>query len=227
MSDPIPERRPSVVVIVIGAESLSPAVAALLPGDATIIAADSGLDHALAAGILPSVVVGDLDSISADGLKWAREHSTINEHPADKDETDTELAVRHAADLNPDRLVVISGGGDRLDHTMAVLGALASATVTSVPRIDLVWGEQHIRIVHGPSRVSIGTESRTPVSIISLVGTATGVALTGTKWELAGADLAPLSGFGVSNVAVAEQLNLSITTGVIAVFHHPLTEEQQ
>ena len=50
-----------------------------------VIAADGGLDHALAAGLTPAVLVGDLDSVSSDGLAWAEAHATIERHdPANR-----------------------------------------------------------------------------------------------------------------------------------------------
>ena len=62
------------VVVVLGAERLHPQSIADIPSDAYVIAADSGVDHARSAGLLPREVVGDFDSISRRGLKWARQH---------------------------------------------------------------------------------------------------------------------------------------------------------
>ena len=45
---------------------------AAVPAGRHVIAADGGLDHALAAGLDPDVLVGDLDSVSADGWRGRR-----------------------------------------------------------------------------------------------------------------------------------------------------------
>ena len=88
----------SQVVVVIGGGALSPRFIADVAHDATIIAADSGLDHAVAAGLRPTILVGDLDSISAHGKMWAYAHELeIDQHPVDKGATDTELALARAA----------------------------------------------------------------------------------------------------------------------------------
>ncbi len=71
--------------------------AALDRPDALVIAADSGYDHAVAAGLHPDVLVGDLDSISRrPGRARGAAGLTIDAHPADKEATDTELALDRA-----------------------------------------------------------------------------------------------------------------------------------
>ena len=54
------------VVLVIGGDALHPDAVAAVPDDAVIMAADSGLDHARSAGLTPTVLIGDLDSVSAE-----------------------------------------------------------------------------------------------------------------------------------------------------------------
>ncbi|MGA1034421.1 MAG: thiamine diphosphokinase [Ilumatobacteraceae bacterium] len=225
MAEITSERQPQTVLVVIGADPLSSEALVEIPPATTIIAADSGTDVALAAGIEPDLVVGDLDSISPAGRRWAATHARIEEYPADKDSTDTQLALAAAADLTPDRLDVLSGGGDRLDHVIAVLGALASGELTSIPTIDAVIADHHIRVLHGPGRTRLLVRPGSTLSTISLVGTATGVHLSGTRWDLAGVDLEPLSGRGVSNVTGADSVDVAVTTGVLAIFHEPKTME--
>ena len=205
------------VVVVTGAEPLDATAVLTVPADAHVIAADSGLDHALAAGIEPHELVGDLDSVSATGQAWALEHCTVSPHPADKDVTDTELALARAADLDPDRLVLISGGGDRLDHTLAVLGALGSIDLTSVPVVEAVWGRQRLRVLHGPGRVGLPLAVGSTVSLLSLHGPATGVTVSGTRWALDDATLDPLAGRGVSNEVVTSPVEIRLTAGILCI----------
>jgi hypothetical protein len=127
------------IVVITGASPLDPAVLAWIPPDALVIAVDGGLDHALNVGLEPRYLVGDLDSVTDEGLTWAARHASIDRHPTDKDRTDTELALVLAATLDPDRITLI-GGGDRLDHTIAAIGSLGALSVTSVPTLDAWWG---------------------------------------------------------------------------------------
>ena len=127
------------VVVITGADAIAPAVVQRIPDGAVLIAADGALDHALAAGLVPAGLVGDMDSISDAGLAWAGRHATIERHDPDKDQTDTELALMMAAELGPARFILV-GAGDRLDHVLATIGALGQAHLTSIPVIDRVVG---------------------------------------------------------------------------------------
>ena len=135
------------IVIISGSAPLDRHVVEAIPEEAIILAADGALDMALAAGLEPGGLIGDLDSVSAEGLAWAQRHATIARHPTDKDHTDTELALEFAADMDPAQLTLI-GGGDRRDHTLAAIGALGAPRLTSVPVIDGWWAGQHFDVVH-------------------------------------------------------------------------------
>jgi thiamine pyrophosphokinase len=213
ISDPL---MVSTVVVVTGAGQLDPAAVASLPDAAVMIAADGALDLALAAGLTPAGLVGDLDSISDDGLAWARQHATIERHDPDKERTDTELALALAVDLNPDRVILI-GAGERLDHTLGALGALGHPKLTSVPTIEAWWGNQHLYVVHGPGKLTLELETGTTLSLLAMHGACTGVAIDGVKWPLDHAVLAPMVGHGISNVSIADRISIRVSTGVLTV----------
>jgi thiamine pyrophosphokinase len=147
------------VIVVTGAAQLDEDAVAEVPHDAIVIAADGALDHALAAGLTPAGLVGDLDSVSPEGLAWAQHHATIAQHDPDKDHTDTELALQVALDFAPCRLILLSGGGDRLDHSLAAIGALGHPSLTSIPEIDGWWGDQRFHVLHGPGKLSLEVEA--------------------------------------------------------------------
>jgi thiamine pyrophosphokinase len=222
---PAEESMNDTVVIVTGAAPLDARAVAAIPSNAIVIAADGGLDHARAAGLTPAGLIGDLDSVSADGLAWAQQHATIQRHPIDKDATDTELAVAFAAGMNPARVVMVAGGGDRLDHTLAAIGALGATVLTSVPLVECWWGGQYLQVVHGPARVSLrtGTSSDpgTRISLLAMHGPCTGVMLSGTRWQLDRVVLGPLVGQGLSNVAIGPDVELAVSTGILTVFIDP------
>jgi thiamine pyrophosphokinase len=205
------------VVVVTGASPLVRRAVAAVPPDAVVVAADGGLDHARSAGLRPSVLVGDLDSVSPAGFDWAREHAEVVSHPADKDATDTELAVAHAAALAPDRLLLLAGGGDRLDHTLAAVGSLGAPELAGIASLEVWWGGDRLHVLHPPGSVALDLDPGTVFSVLALHGPCRGVTVEGARWPLADHALAPLIGLGVSNEAVERSVSVSVATGILTV----------
>ncbi len=215
------------IVIVTGASPIDPAVADRIPPSAMLMAVDGGLDHALAIGLEPRHLVGDLDSVSDDGLAWAARNASIDRHPTDKDSTDTELALALAATFDPERITLI-GGGDRLDHTIAGIGALGALAVTSVPVLDAWWDGQHVRVVQGPGSAVLRLVPGSTLSLLALHGPCTHVTLRNTRWELDRIDLPPLVGLGVSNevpqASGPVDVEVSLSGGTLTIFDVPADE---
>lgn len=205
------------VVIVTGASSLDARAVAAVPADAVIVAADGGLDHARAAGLDPDVLVGDLDSVSALGLAWASEHADVVRHPIDKAATDTELAIAHAAGLCPDRILLIAGLGDRLDHAVAALGALGAPGLDAVDALEAWWGPDQLRVVHGPGRATLQLPAGATFSVLALHGPADGVTVVGARWPLTDHRLEPIVGLGVSNQVAEPPATVAVDRGILTV----------
>ena len=93
---------------------------ALLKADDYLIAADGGANHLLKMGILPEVVIGDLDSVGEDTLfELTSAEVEIQQYSEDKDETDIELALGYAVELRPSSILIVGALGGRLDQTLA------------------------------------------------------------------------------------------------------------
>ena len=90
--------------------------------------------------------------------------------------------------------------------------------------IDAWWGEQHVDILHGPGQATLQLTPDSIVSLLALHGTCTGVTLTGVRWQLNDATLAPVVGWGVSNEVVANgTVTIRLSSGVLTVFDVPLS----
>ena len=90
-----------------------PATLPAPPESATVIAADGGLDRALALGLRPAIVLGDLDSVSETALRQAESDGIrVVRHPTEKDATDLELALEEAQLLGARRVLVIGSSAD-------------------------------------------------------------------------------------------------------------------
>jgi thiamine pyrophosphokinase len=202
-----------VVVVVAGGDAPRPETALSVPLDATVVAADGGIEHALALGLGVAVAVGDFDSATPEAVAAAEAAGArIVRHPADKDATDLELALEEALVLAPDRIVVLASGGGRLDHLLSLLLALAAPRFAGV-RIDAAVGGAWAHVVRG-ERTFEG-EAGELVSLLALHGSAEGVWTEGLAYELRGETLEPGSSRGVSNVLTTGRATVSVERGVL------------
>jgi thiamine pyrophosphokinase len=207
------------VVVFTGAAPLAARAVSAMPAGAVLIAADGGLDHALAAGLAPSLLIGDLDSVSPAGLHWAKEHAEVLAHPVDKGETDTELAVTYAATLAPERLVLLAGQPvrERLDHLVTTFGSLGAPVLAGIASLEAWWGDDELRVAHGPGKIVLDLAPGTTFSVLAMHGPCNGITVDGARWPLADHTLAPLVGLGVSNKAATRPVSVSVATGIVTV----------
>ncbi|MCL4529826.1 MAG: thiamine diphosphokinase [Chloroflexi bacterium] len=92
---------------------------ALIRVDDLILCADGGTRHALALGLTPHLVIGDMDSATSDEIQQLKKADVpIELLPRDKDETDLELAIRHALEKKPQAILIIAALGGRLYQTL-------------------------------------------------------------------------------------------------------------
>jgi len=187
-------------------------LASEIPTADLVVAADSGFDVALHLGFRVDVLVGDMDSISQVPIP---KDVRVERHPADKDQTDLDLALEFAVNEGPSRVIVVAGTGGRFDHELSTSGLLCSDRWAVIDEIDWLSsrGWAHVvrdrRIVHG----DVGAT----VSLIPVGGPATGVSTVGLKWELTGALLEPGSTWGVSNLMRAPVADIAVESGCLLV----------
>ena len=205
--------RPHIVLVVAGGSAPTSLDAARLPGPDVVIAADSGVDHALAGGFRIDRVVGDLDSVSDAGLAAARAAGAVVERFApDKDETDLELALDRAHALRPDRIVVTGLSGGRTDHFLAnVLLATSPRYADTV--VDIVSGSDRMFVVH-TSR-TIEAQAGDTLTLLAMHGSATGVTTSGLDYPLLDEPLVAGSPRGVSNVVTDGSVTVTVQSGTL------------
>ena len=220
-------------LIVIGGDRPDPRALAHIPSDATVICADSGLDHALALGLMPTVFLGDMDSVSPGALANSRRETwTVISYDPLKDQTDTELALQYASSQGYENITLLWGSGDRIDHVLGVLAALSHESLSTVQNLVAWIGADRVEILHAPRSYNDQVLIGTTVSLMPLGPSVAGVTTTGLQWNLNHELLAPQSARGVSNIAVLSDINIDIDTGVLALVYPgflvqlPLQEDQ-
>jgi thiamine pyrophosphokinase len=89
-------------------------------GYSIIICADGGANSAFKLGLVPDFIIGDLDSIKPEVLKFYSDKSTII-HIKKQIDTDVEKCLKFAIKKKFTDVVLIGVTGDRLDHTIGNL----------------------------------------------------------------------------------------------------------
>ncbi len=199
------------VVIVAGGSPPPAGALEDLPVPALVIAADSGLDHAIHLGMSVDLIVGDLDSVSTAGLETAA-NARIERHSPDKDATDLELALQAAIATGTDRIVILGGHGGRLDHLFGNMAVIASPRFATAD-IEWVAGAARIHVIHDQAELH-GTPGEL-VTLLGVGGPATGVWSHGLKWELHGEELQWHESRGVSNEFIRPVVSLGLESGVL------------
>lgn len=188
----------------------------LLAKAAFVIACDAAAEWCAALGRLPDVAVGDFDSAEPGAPERLIDAGVdVRRFPAEKDESDLDLAVAVARSLDCRTVTFTAAFTGRLDHTLASLGTVASAA-------DLRSGIEEpgysaaVVSERGVTTIALDTSPGRVVSVVALEPAA-GVTLTGFRYPLESAALNALSSLGVSNVAVAHRVTVSLASGTLLV----------
>ncbi len=175
-----------------------------------LIAADSGADHIIDAGFMPDIIIGDLDSVSADRKKLA---SQIIEYPAEKDFTDAEAAFDKAVSSGASDIIIYGATGRRLDHFMGNLSLLIKSDNLG---ISCCIADRHNRICLISSSVTLHRADcfGKYISIIPIDDNVN-ITLTGFKYPLLNYHLTRDNALGVSNELATDTAEITLNSGRI------------
>lgn len=195
-----------------------------------VIAADGGARHGSRLGVDIDVWVGDGDSLDAAGLAALRASGVPMEHAnADKDESDTELAVRAASQRGAAGLIIVGGlGGARIDHALANIGLLAMAELAGMTAA-LLDARSRITLVRAPEADGRPTRRELPgrvgdiVSLLPLGPGVVGVTTRGLAYPLVDEPLLEGPARGLSNVRISTDAAVTVASGLLLVVESPAT----
>jgi thiamine pyrophosphokinase len=191
----------------------------LVGEDTLVIGADGGAAQALARGLVPDIVVGDMDSLTAAArADLEARGSRFLVHPRAKDETDLELALTCAVAEGAEQIAILGALGGRLDHTLAnlLLLALPQLAACSVRIFD---GPEEALLLRGGGRACLHGRPGDLVSLLPLGGDARGVSTAGLAWPLDGESLRFGFSRGVSNEMLAAEAIVALEEGCLLVVH--------
>ncbi len=201
-----------------------------LDGVDVVIAADGGARHAAALGLRIDRWVGDGDSLPPDELERLRAAGTpidLSDH--DKDESDTELAIRAAVrDGATDLIVIGAFGGARFDHAMANVALLADPILHGRTAV-LLDASARVRLVRAPGDDGRPVLTRLDgrlgdiVTLLPFGVDAERVRTDGLRYPLREEPLRLGAARGLSNVRVSEAASFLLGSGLVLVIETPAT----
>lgn len=182
--------------------------------DDIIICTDGGYDIATSYGIVPSLVIGDLDSVKSE----IPESIPVVEFPPEKDFTDLQLAIDVAVENGAQDIEVWGGIGGRLDQTIASMQLLTKYT-KEVDWLVIRDGANLAFVIEArPGKTyKLPPKDGWYLSLFSVSNECTGVTLKGVKYTLDNATLINTFPIGVSNEFTDDIGTLTFETGSLLV----------
>lgn len=195
----------------------------------TLIAADKGLEFFMKENLVPDLAVGDFDSLSEEGKVFLKLHEQTENAAKDKnsraekikilrlkpekDDSDTQSALRTAAEQGAKAILILGATGGRIDHLMANLGLMALGQKMGI-RVSIMDICNYITLI--PNRTVLRREEQFGkyVSFFGMGGDVKGLTLEGFKYPLHNYDLTPAdSGLTVSNEILEAEAVVTYESG--------------
>jgi thiamine pyrophosphokinase len=206
------------MAVVIAHGDVAPTDRELAAAADVVVAADGGALALERWGIVPHLVVGDLDSLGAErAAALERRGAKVMRFPVAKDASDLELARRYALETGADDIVLLGIlGGARVDHALVNVTLLANAAYRS-RGVRAVYGETQLRAMHAGESMALRGPVESIVTLVPIGGDARGVTTDGLRYPLANGTLHFGTSLGLSNEVATLPARVSVQHGVILV----------
>jgi thiamine pyrophosphokinase len=207
------------VAVVAGSSLTAELNTAALASVDLLVAVDGGADALARVGLVPALLVGDLDSISVRTREaLGTQGVEVYLLPAAKDETDTEAALRLVVERGGDDITVYGAlGGPRLDHLVGNLLLLSSPWLAGA-RVRMVDDWHEAFLVGGGT--TLAGERGDTVSLLPLTPQVDDVWTEGLLYPLNHEPLSQAATRGVSNAMTGEVARVTHGEGVLLLIHY-------
>lgn len=177
-----------------------------------ILAADGGADSAVAAGVLPDAVIGDLDSVSPRTRRLLKNTPFI--HNSRQDNTDLEKALDWLTRQHFTHCIIVGAGGGRLDFALGnVLSVRRYLKKISICFVDKNWALYPLQ-----TGLSLPVRQGARLSLLALTA-CRGVTLRGCRYPLSQAYLdGKHIGQTLSNQVSAPKISLTFQSGYLLLY---------
>ena len=186
-------------------------------GGRKIFCIDKGIEICRACNVIPNILIGDFDSAENSAVEWARaKNIPVEKYPADKDLTDTQLAMNRAAEIFGEHVAILTGCfGGRFDHLYSTIFTCAALD----RKIFLADEREIIFYLRGGESSEIKFFKKPlAVSLLPMSSTCAGVTTKNLHWELDGATLTQNFPNATSNRADSDKISVSVGRGTLAIY---------
>jgi thiamine pyrophosphokinase len=202
-------------IIANGKMDVTPEIRYEIQSSSLKIAADGGINNCKVLGILPNVIIGDLDSMRPEEASiFSSKGVNIIQYPTRKDETDLELALRFVVDNRYDEVIIVGSLGARWDMTIANILLIAHPMFGNL-HVRLLDGTQELFLLRAGEQSMIESQPGDTVSLIPLAGNASGIITHGLEYPLKDEMLHFGATRGISNVITEENAQIFIKEGLL------------
>lgn len=188
--------------------TLTAALKELCKNAGFVVAADSGVRHALALEVTPDLIVGDFDSATEKDLALYPDVPQ-KRHPVRKDSLDLELALKEATARGATDLIIVGTLGGRLDQTLAAL--FIAVRYRKTYRVTLHSGDAAAYPLQTGDTLTLNVPAGVSFSVLSLEPSQ--LSLEGASYPLTHAALPFGVGLGVSNETTGAPLVVTMHKG--------------
>lgn len=180
-------------------------------GDDLVIAADAGYKNATLMGAHINILIGDFDSLG----DIPDDVDEVFRLPAEKDVTDTQIAVDMAVERGADEIVIVGSTSGRLDHTLSTLAILEKYWEKRLP-IYIVNGQNRVRYIRDSGFIVVRSQYKY-FSVIAADEKVKGVSIDGGKYPLVKKTLLRNHQFAVSNEITKNCALITVKKGGIYI----------
>ncbi|MFR9069628.1 MAG: thiamine diphosphokinase [Paraclostridium sp.] len=186
-----------------------------------IICADGGAKHLYKLNIVPNYIIGDLDSLEESIINYYKNKGVdFKKFPKRKDETDAQLCIHLAKDLNTSEIHLLGALGGRIDHTIANINLMYYIKELGINPIikskveDIYMADSEV--------INIMGQKGDIISIIPAKGDVSGVTLKNLEYPLENAIIKYGNPRGISNVMKSNQCSIKVKNGCLIIVRNKI-----
>ncbi|MGM9986563.1 MAG: thiamine diphosphokinase [Bacillaceae bacterium] len=180
------------------------------------VGVDRGVYYLLQQGIIPDQTFGDFDSVNEEELTYIQKQVPVSILPAEKDESDLELALNWAFKQNPSFIQLFGATGGRLDHELSNIQLLIKGLRVGVD-IHIIDKQNKMQLLKQGTYELNSDDTYKYLSLLPFTEKVIGMTLDGWKYNLINTDLEWGTTLCISNEFVGKKGTISFQTGIVIV----------